>query len=303
MYFLWRSLPASRQRARFDLRQIRNVWRFSAGMSGIAFSAIVITQADKVILSKMLTLEMFGYYMLACAVANGLCLMVNPVFNTIFPRFSALVAAGDEDALKKLYRSSTQLMTVIVLPCAVFIAFFSREILLLWTKNVSAADNAALIVSVMVIGTAVNSLMHLPYALQIASGWTRIGLKINAVLIAVMIPAVLFMTARFGALGAAVVWAALNVSYMSVGVWLTHRRLLIGETRAWFFNVMFPFSGILAIVLAGRQVFDSYESQTTVAMMLIISGIFLFSVLAAILLSQAMRAALVQKLRVLLALQ
>jgi O-antigen/teichoic acid export membrane protein len=300
-FFLWRSLPASRQRARFEFRRIRNIWRFSAGMSGIAISAIVITQADKVILSKLLTLEKFGYYMLACTVANGLNLLVTPVINAIFPRFSALIATGDEDALKKLYRSSTQLLAVIILPCAVFIVLFSREILLLWTHNASAADHATLIVSVMAIGTAINSLMCLPYTLQVASGWTRLGLKINMVLIAAMIPAISFMTIRFGAMGAAIVWTSLNVSYMSVGVWLTHRRLLIGETKTWFENVMYPLSGILAVALAGRWIFDHYGSSTTIATTLLISGIFLVSVLAAIASSQATRTVLVRKLRVLLA--
>jgi hypothetical protein len=104
-------------------------------------------------------------------------------------------------------------------------------------------------------------------------------------------------------LGAAFVWAAMNISYMSVGVWLTHRRLLIGETRTWYFNVMFPLLGILFIVLTGRQIFNYYGSQTTVGMTLLISGVFLFSVLAAVLLSQAMRVTLVHKLRVLLAAQ
>mgnify|MGYP001572637190 FL=1 len=57
----------------------------------------MLTQLDKVILSKMLTLKTFGYYILAGVVGNGLSgVLITPMFNTIFPRFSALVAAIDE---------------------------------------------------------------------------------------------------------------------------------------------------------------------------------------------------------------
>ena len=41
-------------------------------MSGIAVLAVILTQMDKVILSRMLPLEMFGYYALASTVATSL---------------------------------------------------------------------------------------------------------------------------------------------------------------------------------------------------------------------------------------
>lgn len=61
---------------------------------------------DKVILSKMLTLESFGYYILASGVASVVLLAVTPFFTAIFPRLSQLVMEDDKTGLKNLYHES-----------------------------------------------------------------------------------------------------------------------------------------------------------------------------------------------------
>ena len=90
----WRAL-GSNPSVRFALADLRRIWRFSAGMSGIALSALVFTQLDKVVLSKLLPLEEFGHYMLASSVAAALYILTTPLFNAVYPRFSALVMAGN----------------------------------------------------------------------------------------------------------------------------------------------------------------------------------------------------------------
>jgi O-antigen/teichoic acid export membrane protein len=232
--FLWKSLPRATRPPRFDLHQVQKIWRFAAGMSGITACALALTQSDKIILSKLFSLKTFGYYTLAGMFGAGLSMIVGAVFNTLFARFSALVAAGNQEALKRLYHRSTQLMAVLILPLAAVLALFSTGILQLWTRNAEVAHNAGPIASVLVVGTAINGLMHLPYALQLAHGWTSIGLRINILLTITLVPAVWILATHYGAVGAASVWVALNCIYMVIGVPLTHRRLLRGETSRWF---------------------------------------------------------------------
>lgn len=251
---LWRCLPASGNPPRFEPGLLRSTWRFTAGMGGITLTALVLTQLDKVILSKLLPLKTFGYYVLAGVVAGGLTsVIITPMFNTIFPRFSSLVAQGEEKKLVEMYHGSTQVMAVLILPAAAVIALFSREILMLWTGNPEVVQNAAPIVSILVIGTALNGLMNLPFSLQLAYGWTKIGLVINSAFIFTLVPAILFMTLNYGAAGAALVWVALNGIYMAVGVPLTHRRILKGEALRWLTkDVGLPLAGTVVAASIGR---------------------------------------------------
>ena len=56
--FLWRSLPVTGKRSAFQGKIIFGIWRFAAGMSGITVLATLLTQTDKIILSKMLRLNL-----------------------------------------------------------------------------------------------------------------------------------------------------------------------------------------------------------------------------------------------------
>ena len=187
-FFLRHSLPRTGKRASFQKQLLAGVWRFAAGMSGISVLATILTQLDKVILSKMLSLEMFGYYTFAGVVAMSLYRLSGPVFSAIYPRFTQLVSLADQDGLKQLYHVSSQLMSVLILPVTVVIAMFSYEILLIWTQNPVTAEKSHVLVSILVCGTALNGLMHVPYALQLANGWTRLALSGNSLAIIILVP-------------------------------------------------------------------------------------------------------------------
>jgi O-antigen/teichoic acid export membrane protein len=274
---LWRCLPGRGNPPRFEPGLLRRTWRFTAGMGYITLTGLVLSQLDKAILSKLLPLEAFGYYVLAGVVAGGLSyVVIGPMFNTIFPRFSSLVAEGEEKKLVEMYHGSTQVMAVLTLPAAAVIALFSPEILLLWTGSPEIARNAAMIVSLLVIGTALNGLMNLPYALQLANGWTRIGVTINTTFIIALVPAIVFLTTRYGAVGAASAWIMLNAVYMAIGVPLTHRRLLKGEAPGWFMkDICPPLAGTLLIAGVGRLLLPEFASPW--ANLAALGAIFLLS--------------------------
>ena len=185
---------------------------------------------------------------------------------------------------------SEQVMAVMILPAAAVIAFFSREIMLLWTGSPEIAGNTAPIVSILVAGTALNGLMNLPYALQLSHGWTRIGLGINTVFIVTLVPAIVLTTTRFGAVGAASVWLGLNAIYMIIGIPLTHRRLLKGEALRWFTrDVGIPLAGSLIFAGSARMIFDDFSSLSRSGSAALLLLVLLLAVIGAALCTPATR--------------
>lgn len=250
---LWRSLPASQERARFRISIWHSVWRFAAGMSGISATVLVLTQLDRIILSKMLSLEFFGYYTLAWTVANGLTTLTGSVFTVVFPIFSQRVAVGDIEGLKMLYHRSCQLISVLILPVAMLVALFAREILVIWIQNPVTVANTHFLVSLLIIGTALNGLMNLPYALQLAHGWTSLAFYTNLISVIILIPLLIVATSYYGALGAAVIWIALNSGYVLISLQIMHWRLLRGEQWRWYFeDVGLPMLATLSVIGLGR---------------------------------------------------
>ena len=76
--------------------------------------------------------------------------------------------------------------------------------------------------------------MTVPFALQLAYGWTALALYTNLAAIFVAVPLLLAFTSRFGPTGAAVVWLLVNISYLLMYIPMTHRHLLKGEQRKWY---------------------------------------------------------------------
>ena len=232
---LWRSLPSDGVGV-FRLEILSGVWRFAAGMTGISLLATILTQMDKVLLSKLLPLAEFGYYTFAATVAAVIYKLISPVFTAYYPRLTELATKDDQPALGRVYHQGCQLMAVAILPVTLILAFFSKEILELWTRNPDVVAKSSLLISLLVIGNALNGLMNLPYALQLAHGWTKLAFYQNVIAVIVLAPVIYFSTLRWGAVGAAGVWIVLNSAYLLIGVQVMHRRLLVTEKSGWYAN-------------------------------------------------------------------
>lgn len=245
----WR-IVGKQKKLKFDFYKLKNIWRFAAGMSGVAVSGVILMQLDKVLLSNILSLDDFGRYSLAAVIASGLYVFLTPLYNAIYPRMSALIETGDTKGLVKLYRGGAHLFLSFFFPVAISIAIFAEDLLYLWTGNQSLSISSGKIVSLFIIGTALNGLMHFPYALQLAYGKVRLPLAINGMLIVLMIPTVYIMSGSYGAVGGAAAWALTNALYVLVGTWLTHRFLLKEVGAKWLLVDVSP-PLIMAIIVVG----------------------------------------------------
>lgn len=230
---VWQCMPKSTEVSRFSIPLFRRLWRFGAGMSGIAILSLLLVEMDKIILSKMLPLEEFGYYMLASMVAMGVNLLIVPVFSAIQPRLTQLVASEDKHAVLHLYHKGCQMMTALVMPVALILCLFSEEVLWIWTQDASIAKNSAPLLSLLIIGTAFNAQMNIPYALQLAHGWLKLSIISNMVAVAVLVPALIWMISSYGVIGAASIWAILNIGYVLFNLPIVHAKLLPGEFAQW----------------------------------------------------------------------
>ncbi|OPY61700.1 MAG: Polysaccharide biosynthesis protein [Pelotomaculum sp. PtaU1.Bin065] len=280
--FFWRQLAHLCQKARFNKHLLKGIWRFAAGMSGITILGTVLGQLDKVILSNMLSLEMFGYYTLASIVALSLYRFITPVFSAIYPKFTQLVSVSDVEGLKQLYHKSCQLVSVLILPVAIVVAMFSYHIMLLWTRNPVTADKTYLLVTLLISGTALNGLGYVPYALQCAYAWVKLGLYVNSLSVVLLVPITIFLTRHFGAVGGASVWVILNVGYFFIVTPLVHNHLLPHENRRWYWqDVGLPFAASFITALVGRLFLKPHTTTDLFAAVTYLGVILIAAILLA----------------------
>ncbi len=238
---VYRVLPRAVDRVHFSWVSIAAIWRFSAGMTLISLLSLMLMFTDKVLLSRLLSLESFGYYMFAFAVANVLNLLATPMNLAFFPRFTALLSQRDHSALVESFHLGAQLMTVLVGSAALVLVAFGDVFLDVWTRDHVLATNTYPLVAVLVIGSLLNCLMQLPYQMQLAHGWTRLTIKINVVAVVLLVPSVFWVVPQYGAIGAAWIWLVLNAFYLVVAAYFMFRKLLATEYWRWcFIDIALP---------------------------------------------------------------
>ena len=269
---LHRSLPETPDaRPAFRIDILRELSGFAAGMGAISIAGIVFAYLDRWILITLADLKTFGYYAVAVVVANALYYVITPIFNAMFPRFTVLIAQRQYADLLKLYALGTQFMVGLVIPIAIIVSLFSHEILLLWTRNPALAAEAAPIASILVLGTALNGIMNLPFAIQIASGWIRMALSLVIGLIVVFVPTSIALTMYMGGIGCAMAWFLLNALYFIIGSYVTHRQFRAESVQGWFSRNVLP--GVVAAVAVALPIRVFYPEQAGPVSELMIIGI------------------------------
>lgn len=265
-------LPRASIPGRFSWAALAQAWHFTGGIMVITLLVLLMTQADKVLLSKLLPLTEFGYYSLAGVVASALYMLINPIGSAISPRLAEMVAKSEVALIKNAYHRYAQFLSMTVAPAALVIAAFSDHLLLLWTRDAQTSASASPLVTALCVGTLLNALMSVPYYLQLAYGWTRLTIQVSVVVVAIFIPGLLFVVPHYGAIGAAWLWAAVNAFFIVVALPIMHRKLLPGEMASWYLrDVLPPLAVSGAVVGLGRMLTRAPDLSSPVYSLSVVS--------------------------------
>jgi O-antigen/teichoic acid export membrane protein len=70
----------------------------------------------------------------------------------------------------------------------------------------------------------------------------------NALSVVLLVPTILWIVPIYGPIGAAWLWVALNTSYLTLGIYFMHRRLLPTEKWRWYVqDIAIPLAAATAI--------------------------------------------------------
>ena len=252
------------------------------GVGTITLSLLLLLQADKLMASRLLPLADYGYYMLAATISNGLGVLSAPVFNTLLPRLAALAVRHDAARLSAEFRRGTRLITLFVFPAMITAGVLASDLLRLWTHDPVTARHAAPPATLLLVGMGSASLLQLSMALQMATGRTGAGARINALLLIALVPIAL-MASRWGTVGVAGAWAALLVLGAVVGGAEIYRRLLGAGAGRWLLgDVVRPLAAMLGVTLLAWPLLSVPAEPALSALRLVVLGVLLTGVSAAV---------------------
>lgn len=229
--------------AKWEWKSLRSVLRFSLSVAFIGSVWVMVTQIDKLILSKLLPLGDYAYFTIAVLVASAITILGAPVSSALQARMTKLHAEGDEVGVYRVYGQATQLVGIIAAPAAVLLILFPDRVLWMWTANPVLARMAAPVLALYAIGNFFLVFGAFPYYLQFAKGDLKLHIIGNILFLVFLVPTIVWSTSKWGIVGAGAAWVSANALYLLLWAPVVHHRFAPNFHLKWLMK------DVLAIVL------------------------------------------------------
>lgn len=274
--YLYSSIGTKNMSGNFSLTALKSLWSFGAGVSLITISGLVLSQIDKLIITKLISLREFGYYSLAYLVASTTRTVVQPIYEAVYPKLTQLVHEKNFTHLALIYHKANQFSVVLLGSIGIFIGVYAEQILFIWTKDYELSHHTASVLMILVAGMVLNGCMNGPYYLQMAFGWTSLLVRLNFLLLVLFCPAIFICTLKFGIEGAASVWLVLNFTYLLVVANFMHKKLLPNEKWNWYLDDLIkPLAMPLIVAIILKVFTPSNLTVNTQIMTMVLSYLFI----------------------------
>lgn len=272
---MWMSLPKSDRSARFKNNILKDVWKYAAAISANALIGIILAQLDKIILSRMLPLKTFAYYTIASTVSSAVWMIIVPFNASVFPSLVQFHEKNDIQSLKDIFHKSSQILSVVLVPVCAVMIIFSRQILLVWLHDPGVAENAYLIVSLLVFGTMLNGLVSLPANSAPAFGWPLLITYTNCIQAIIIIPLITFMVYKYQGIGAGIAWVIMNSTYIIFMVPYFFKRYLRNEQKKWYVDdIALPVAAGFLVCTIFYFLMPAMSNHIVIFIWVVISGVF-----------------------------
>jgi O-antigen/teichoic acid export membrane protein len=275
---------------------LRDVVKFSISISLASLAWVMATQADKLLLSKLLPLTEYGYFTLVALVAGGILAVSSPISGALLPRLTKLNAAGNFAGLLEIYRLATQLVVAVAVPAALVLCLFPDKVLWAWTGNPVLMEKVAPVLTLYSLGSCISVIAAFPYYLQYAKGNLQLHLLGSLLFVMVSIPILIYTAGSLGMVGAGWAWLLSNVLYFSLWVPLISSKFAPGFYWSWVvMDVLVTSVPAIVLAFAVRMFFVWADGQLAMGIELLVVATLLFGV--CILSGSKVRPLLVARLR------
>jgi O-antigen/teichoic acid export membrane protein len=221
---VWTSLGSPNHQDSWNLTDFSYYIRLIRGLTVAIWVGALCVHLDKVILSKMISIEEFGYYTIASSISIGVLQLIYPVLQAVQPK--AIALKDDPVLIRQLYM---KLFLFIILVFSVVIFGFvliGQSVIDIWLRHADAAQKVYQYTSLLLIGTAFNALYSVGYMDWIVRRKAKNILVLNLFSLMLMIIILPLAIRAYGVKGAALGWVFINMIGFCISLkWISHRNI------------------------------------------------------------------------------
>ena len=228
---IWALVPG------YSAEVVRRNVGFALKMMSISITTAIHTQADKLVLSKLMPIGVLGYYSVAYRNTSKARQFMSAVSQAAFPSFSAIFKAGDRNGLMSQYRKLQDLLCFGIVPVFAAIPYAVLP-LFSYILNEEAAHLLLLPTTLLCMGFYMNGTMTIPYAFSFAVGKPGIAARLNFYALFVVLPVTALLVYYLGLTGAGLSWIFYQVFAYSYFVPRMCRECTKMPVWDWYIQIL-----------------------------------------------------------------
>jgi O-antigen/teichoic acid export membrane protein len=211
---------------------VRQNREYSLKMVWISVLSMVNTQADKLVISRLLPVATLGYYTFIYSIAARGALFSSAVSQALLPHFARLTTYADRFELRREFIRFQELVTAVLSLAFAALVFVAVPLLTMaFTRDIARALVPT--VACVAVGFYLNGILTIIYTLTLAVGQPEIVARANLLAFAVIVPATLGLVWAFGLFGAGLAWIGYNAVVCAYIVPSALRRVEL-RARDWY---------------------------------------------------------------------
>lgn len=203
-------------------------------LSGAIMVGLLVSQIDRIVLSRSVPIELFGIYSVVIAVSMAFLQLQIPFTRAYLPIFSEDYKKHGAISLIHIKKLVVITSVAAVLPTMIASAF-AGHILQIWLGNSHIVKVGTHPLQLLLLAVAVNSLYGCVYQVIIASGKSHIVLKFNLVALLVALLVVVIAGTSKGLMLGGFIWLSTTITQLVLGMgWLalTYPKLFFIAQKA-----------------------------------------------------------------------
>lgn len=231
---------------------------FASRMASISMLSVIQTQADKLIISKLLPISFVGYYSVVYTGLARTSIIADSVSQAVFPSFSSLFKKNNHLDLDSQYWKLQDFISIFTIPLFALMPFIAIPFFG-YIFNAEIAQQLFLPFIFLSAGFYMHSTVVIPYFFSLAVGKPGITAKMNFYALFIILPVTIALIYFFGLAGAGFSWVFYHLFVYVYGIRRICRECLHIVPKEWYLHIIkivFPAIIIYGIVWFGTQLFN-----------------------------------------------
>jgi O-antigen/teichoic acid export membrane protein len=233
--------------ARPDAATVREVAGFSAWAYLARLAALSAQHTDKLIIGALVDMRSLAWYSVPFLLVNRVYALAFRLAQVMFPRASALAAAGRHEQLRANYLDAVRYVAFVNVAILLLLVGLAPEVMRHWAGP-EFGTLAATILIVLAVAVFTDSMTNLPSLVNDGLGHPRISGSTALLRAAAGLLAAWLAVREHGILGAALAQATVSLVATAGFAVFVHGRTVPVGLGAWSRQALAPIAPLLALV-------------------------------------------------------